>query len=263
MTGAAVVASSIVSQVVDWLRATEHWQGAAGIVHRTVQHLQMSFVPLAVAVAVSVPVAVWLGHKRRFGLLAVNVSNVGRALPSFAILAVGVKLVGLREWPIIGSIPVFVAMLVLAIPPIVTNSYVGMVEVPDELRDAARGMGLSESQQLFRAELPIALPLVMAGIRTSAVQVVATATLAAVIGAGGLGRFIIDGRVDPAGKAQLVAGAVLVAVLAVLVEVAFAALQRATTAKGLRSSTRGRPALAPAATPGFDLDDRPVAAEAA
>jgi osmoprotectant transport system permease protein len=237
MSGAAL-ATSFLTQVVNWLRNTSHWTGSQGILVRTEQHLQMSFVALGAAVLVSVPVAVWLGHKRRFGLLAVNVSNVGRALPSFAILAVGVKLFGLRELPIIGSIPVFVALLVLAIPPIVTNAYVGMAEVPDDLRDAARGMGLSDPQQLFKAELPVALPLVMAGVRTSAVQVVATATLAAIVGAGGLGRFIIDGRVDPAGKAQLFAGALLVAVLAVAVEVGFAVLQRATTAKGLRAGTR-------------------------
>ncbi len=244
----ALVAASLAGQVVDWLRTTEHWQGSAGIVHRTAQHLQMSFVPLGVAVAVSLPIAVWLGHKRRFGVLAVNVSNAGRALPSFAILAVGVKLFGIREWPVLGAVPVFVALFVLAVPPIVTNAYVGMADVPDDLRDAARGMGLSEPQQLFRAELPVALPLVMAGIRTSAVQVVATATLAAVVGSGGLGRFIIDGRVDPDGPAQLAAGALVVAVLAVAVEVAFAGLQRLATAKGLRIDRRHRPpALEPAA----------------
>ena len=240
LASAPVVASSFLTQVVNWLRNTDHWTGSQGVFVRTEQHLQMSFVALAVAVVISVPVAVWLGHKRRFGLLAVNVSNVGRALPSFAILAVGVKLFGLRELPIFGSIPVFVALLVLAIPPIVTNAYVGMAEVPDELRDAARGMGLSDPQQLFKAELPVAMPLVMAGIRTSAVQVVATATLAAIVGAGGLGRLIIDGRVDPAGKAQLFAGAFLVAVLAVIVEMGFAVLQRFATAKGLRPRVNER-----------------------
>ncbi len=237
MTG--LVASGFIAQVIDWLETKDHWHGPAGIPTRVIQHLQLSFVPLAFAVALSVPIAVWLGHKRRFGLLAVNVSNVGRAIPSFAILAIGVKLWGLKEFPYIGSLAVFLSLLVLAIPPIVTNGYVAMAEVPDDLRDAARGMGLSNPQQLFKAELPVAMPLIMAGIRTSAVQVVATATLAAVVGANGLGRYIIDGRVDPAGKAQLFCGALIVAVLAVITEVSFAGLQRLVTAKGLRV-TRSR-----------------------
>lgn len=246
-TASATVASSLASQVLDWLRTTDHWTGPTGIVARTEQHLQLSFVPLAVAVVAAVPVAVWLGHKRRFGLLAVNVSNIGRALPSFAILAVGVKWLGTEEYPVIGEIPVFLALLVLAVPPIVTNAYVAMAEVPDDLRDAARGMGLSPTQQVFRAELPVAIPLGMAGIRTSAVQVVATATLAAVVGTGGLGRYIIDGRVDPDGPAQLVSGALVVAVLAVAVEGAFAGLQRIVTPVGLRADRRRPPAgLAPA-----------------
>ena len=167
------------------------------------------------------PPSLWLGHRRRFGLIVINVSNVGRAMPSFAILVIGTQILGLaREagdrrrsassspscsWPI---------------PPIVTNTYVGMAEVPDDVRDAARGMGLSDRQVLWRVEAPLAVPLIMAGIRTSAVQVVATATIAAQLGFGGLGRFIIDGFAirSTGGYTLVLAGAFLVAVLALVTE---------------------------------------------
>ena len=206
---------NFLGSVVSWFRLRENWQGASGIPNRLVQHAEISFVALAAAVLLAVPLAVWLGHKRRFGLLSVNISNIGRAVPSFAILVVGSQLVGPQTVPVVGSWFVFVALVVLAIPPMVTNAYVGMAEVPDDLRDAARGMGLSDWQCLWSAELPVALPLVMGGVRTSAVQVVATATIAAVVSLGGLGRYVIDGLAQQ-DYSMMVAGALLVAVLAIL-----------------------------------------------
>jgi osmoprotectant transport system permease protein len=192
---------------------------------------------------------VWLGHRRRLGLLVINVSNVGRALPSFAILVLGTQLMGLLEKPVIGSVSVFVALVALAVPPMVTNTYVGMSEVPDDVRDAARGVGLSDAQMVFRVELPLAVPLIMAGVRTSAVQVVATATIAAQLGFGGLGRFIIDGYAlrSSGGFTEVLAGAVLVAALALVTEAALGVLQRSLTPKGLRTPRR-RPSLSPTPT---------------
>jgi osmoprotectant transport system permease protein len=178
---------------------------------------------------------VWLGHKRRFGALAVNVSNVGRAIPSFAILVIGTQAFGLLEYPVIGSFTTFLALIALAVPPLVTNAYVAVAEVPDELRDAARGMGMSDTDVLRRVELPVAAPLLMAGVRTAAVQVVATATIAAFVGGGGLGRFIIDGRAVN-DQAQILAGALLVAVLSLCTEGGLALVQFAVTPRALREA---------------------------
>lgn len=226
---------SFFSSVFDYLREVTNWWGPGGILHRLAQHCQLSFVAVGVAIVLAVPIAAWLGHRRRFGLLAVNVSNVGRALPSFAVLVVGTQLFGFRSEPIVGSLVVFLALVLLAVPPMVTNAYVGMAEVPDDVRDAARGMGLSDVQCVWRVELPLAVPLIMAGVRTSAVQVVATATIAAVVGAGGLGRYIIDGfAIGDAGNVEVFVGALLVALLSLATEVAFAGLQRLATARGLR-----------------------------
>lgn len=226
--------------LVDWLRDAAMWRGSSGAGARIVEHVQISAVAVVAAVLVAVPPALWLGHKRRFGLLAINVSNVGRAIPSFAVLVLGTQILGLLEKPIIGSVSVFVALVLLAVPPIVTNTYVGMAEVPDDVRDAARGMGLSEGQLVRRVEVPLAIPLIMAGIRTSAVQVVATATIAAVLGFGGLGRFIIDGYAtrSSGGYTDVLAGAVLVAGLALVTEGVLGLLQRALTPKGLRKAVR-------------------------
>ena len=183
------------------------WRGSDGAWARIVEHVQISVVAVVAAIVIAVPPALWLGHRRRYGLSIINISNVGRAIPSFAILVLGTQMLGLLEKPVIGSISVFVALVLLAVPPIVTNTYVGMAEVPDDVRDAARGMGLSDRQVLWRVEVPLAVPLIMAGIRTSAVQVVATATIAAQLGFGGLGRFIIDGyAIRSAGGYTLVLG---------------------------------------------------------
>lgn len=247
---------NLLVQTFDYLRDQARWRGNDGITVRLLEHVQISFVAVIAAVLLAVPISLWLGHKRRFGLLVINVSNVGRAVPSFAILVVGNQLMGLDEKPVIGLVSVFVALLALAIPPIVTNTYVGISEVPDDVRDAARGMGLSEGQILRRVEIPLAIPLIMAGIRTTAVQVVATATIAAQLGAGGLGRYIIDGFAtrSTGGFVKVIVGALLVALLALATELVLGLAQRALTPKGLRAERRSRRAAdvepdEPAATP--------------
>lgn len=212
--------------VVAWFADAGNWQGPFGILNRTLEHVRLSAVAVAVAVAVALPIGVVLGHRGRGGPLAVNVANVARAVPSFALLVIALQIWGF------GATPTYVALVALAVPPILTNAYVGVSDVDDELRDAARGMGMSGAAVLWGVELPLAMPLVMAGIRTAAVQVVATATLAAFIGQGGLGRLIVDGRASR-DIPQLVAGAIAVAVLSIATELALGVAQRLLTPKGL------------------------------
>lgn len=220
--------------VVAWFTTAEHWRGNDGIPHRMWEHSAMSIAAVVTALAIALPLGVWFGHRRRGGLVVLNVSNVGRALPSLAVLGLGQEALGLRGWPGFGARPAFVALLVLAIPPIVTNAYTGVSEVDPDVRESARGMGMTGGQVLRRIELPLALPLVMAGVRTSAVQVVATATLAAELSWGGLGRYIIDG-IGRQDNVMVFAGALQVALLALVTEVLLAGIQRRVVPKGLRS----------------------------
>lgn len=239
----------LLADVVEWFTDPSHWEGRRGILHQLAEHTRMSAVATVAACLLALPPAVWLGHRRRFGTVAVNVSNVGRAIPSFAILVIGTQRFGLLEYPVIGSFTTFLALVALAVPPLVTNGYVAVAEVPDDLRDAARGMGMSEVEVLRKVELPVAAPLLMAGVRTAAVQVVATATIAAFVGAGGLGRFIIDGR-SVNDQAQVFAGALLVALLSLLTEGGLALVQSVVTPRGLREADvpTGAEAVAIAAT---------------
>ena len=220
---------SFIGQVVQWFLDPAHWQGDAGIVHRTYEHVLMSGLSVLTAAMIALPVGIAIGHFGRGGILAINVSNIGRAVPSFAVLVIAEQRFG------IGALPAFIALVALAIPPMVTNSYIGMREVDQDVREAARGMGMRERAVLLRVELPIALPLIMAGIRTSAVNVVATATLAALVAWGGLGRFIVDG-LGLQDYPMLFAGAVLVALLSLIVEFSLAGVQRLSTPAGLRSA---------------------------
>ncbi len=208
------------------------WSGTAGIPNRVFEHVQMSVVTLLIAVAIALPVGLVLGHLRRGGLLAISIANVGRAIPTFGLLVLAFFVFGL------GPEAPFVALLVLAIPPILVNTYTGVSEVDEELREAAAGMGLRGRQVALRVELPVAMPLIMAGIRIAALQVIATATIAAVIAWGGLGRFIIDG-IAQQDDAEVFTGAVLVALLAALAELLFAGAQRVLVSPGLRSADGG------------------------
>jgi len=218
---------SFLSRVIAWFADPANWTGSSGIPTRLLEHLQISGESVAIAGVIALPIGIGLGHYGRFGALALNVSNVGRALPSFGILVIAFQVFGL------GNLPVILALTALAIPPMVTNSYVGMREVDPDIKEAARGMGYRELAQLVRVELPLAVPLVMAGIRTSAVQVVATATLAAIIAGGGLGRYIIDGYGQQV-YTEVFAGALLVALLALATELSLAGLERVLVPRGIR-----------------------------
>jgi osmoprotectant transport system permease protein len=248
---------NLLREVADWFSNRAHWQGDGGIPHQLLEHVRMALVATVAACAVALPPAVWFGHRRRFGTLAVNISNVGRAIPSFAILVIGTQAFGLLTLPVIGSFTTFLALFALAVPPLVVNGYVAIAEVPDELRDAAVGMGMSDTEVLRRVELPVAIPLVMAGVRTAAVAVVATATIAAFVGADGLGRFIIDGR-SINDQAEIFAGALLVALLSLATEAGLALVQAAVTPRGLRHSKvpTGAEAVAVAAAPTTTPDGR-------
>jgi osmoprotectant transport system permease protein len=227
--------------VLQWLFSGQHWVGPDGIPLRVLEHMLVSFASVLGAILVAVPVGLLVGHKHRGQLLAVSIANIGRAVPSFAVLVL-VFVVMLHYIPSIafGYGPGFVALMLLAIPPILTNTYVGVQGVDPDLVEAARGMGFRERDVLFRLEVPLAINLIMGGIRTAAVQVVATASLIAAIGGGGLGRYIIDGFArnenDRAGS-----GAILIAILAILTEVAFASLQRAVTPKAATPRTSRPP----------------------
>ncbi|GAC1474427.1 MAG: ABC transporter permease [Candidatus Dormibacteraceae bacterium] len=218
---------TFLQQCAQWLADPAHWHGPDGIPVRLAQHIQLSAEAVALGALIALPIGIGLGHFGRFGNPAINISNVGRAVPSFAILVIAFQAFGL------GDPPIILALTLLAIPPMVTNSYVALREVDADIKEAARGMGYRELAQLVRVELPLAVPLIMAGIRTSAVQVVATATLAAIVAGGGLGRYIIDGFAQQ-DYTMLAAGAVLVALLALATEFALAALQRVLAPRGIR-----------------------------
>ena len=210
-----------ISGAYDWLTTGANWQGEKGVWHRLSEHLYFSGVALVVACLIALPLALWLGHIGKGGALAVNISNVGRAVPTLAVLV----LLTLTPLGRHGDLPTLIALVLFAIPPLLTNAYVGMREVDRAVVEAARGMGMSGRQVFARVELPLAYPLVMTGLRSAAVQVIATATLAAMAGEGGLGRIITAGF-SLQNTPQVVAGAVLVAVLALVVEGVFVAVGR-------------------------------------
>jgi osmoprotectant transport system permease protein len=218
---------TFLGQVEQWFANPAHWQGANGIPARLAEHVVMSLAAIVGAMVIALPIGVALGHTGRGGLLAINASNVGRAIPSFAVLVLLLLVLGL------GAAPAFIALVALAIPPLVTNAYAGMRGVDRGLIDAARGLGMRERQILVDVELPNAVSVIMAGVRTAGVQVVATATLAALVAWGGLGRYIVDGLAQ-LDYVQVFAGAVLVALLAGFAELVLALVQRATTPAGLR-----------------------------
>jgi osmoprotectant transport system permease protein len=211
--------------LLEFLTAGAHWHGTNGIPHRTLEHLYLTGVSMLVVVLLAVPLSLALGHLGRGGFLAVNTSNIGRAIPSLALLGIFSQVLPRgydSAWPSIA------ALVALGVPPLVTNTYVGVREVDRDVVEAARGMGLSGRGVLLRVELPLALPLILAGLRTSTTNVLATAALAALFAQGGLGRFIVDGQAT-SDEAQMFAGALLVAVLALAVDAALAVLGRSVS----------------------------------
>ena len=208
----------------------------AGLV---IRHLQLSFVPVAAALLVALPLGLFIGHARRLEFITVTMANFGRAIPSFAILSLALIVVinmGIEDF---GFWSTFVALFFLSLPPIVVNTYTGVKNVDPDLLEAAVGQGLSGGEVLRRVEIPLAVPLIVAGARTAAVQSVATATLGALVAAGGLGDPIVLGF-RAGDDASLVGGAFLVAVLAIATEVFFALLERLLRPKGVSAPSKAR-----------------------
>jgi osmoprotectant transport system permease protein len=224
---------SLLVDTARWLADPAHYQGSDAIQTRILEHVELSGLAVVIACAIALPIGLYLGHTGRFAFVAVNVANVGRALPSLALLALALPIafalgLGLGFWPTL------IAMVPLALPPVLTSAYVAVRNVEADVIEAARGMGMSERGILQRVELPLGLPLILSGIRTAAVNVVATATLGALVAWGGLGRYIVDGLALREYD-RLFAGALLVAALAIIVEVAFGTFERFSTSPGIRA----------------------------
>lgn len=222
----------IVSQTWEYLADGANWRGEGGMLQLLWQQLLITVTALVAAVVLGLPLALWLGHLGRGGFLAINITNVGRAVPTFALLGLLVTM----DWP--GTAPfgpygraglsTLVALTLFALPPIITNAYVAVREVPTTLKQAAVGMGMTPSQRFWRVELPLAWPLVGSGIRLALVQVWATATIAAMVAGPGLGRVITDGFFR-SNYPKGVAGAVVVAAVALVLEIVSGWVLRRTT----------------------------------
>lgn len=235
-------------RAVQWIFTGSNWshvQLGSGIGGQLAYHVELSAIAVVIAAAVAVPAGVAVGHYRRGQFATVSVANVGRAIPSFALLVLAFIVVSnLRPSLGFSMVPTAIALVVLAIPPILINTYVGVESVDADTVEAARGMGLSDRQILTDIEVPLAAPLIMAGLRTSAVAVVATATLAGFAGGGGLGVFLYLGFAQQGQEQILIGGALLVAVLAVVTDLLFAALERVVTPR-TRSRRKGGGVPAP------------------
>jgi osmoprotectant transport system permease protein len=216
--------------------------GQPTLVHLTLETLKIAGIGVGIALLIAIPVGLWLGHIHKGSFVAINLGNVWRSLPSLAVLAIGVAFLGLG----LGNVEL--ALIVLAVPPMITNAYVAVDGVESDVVDAARGMGMTEREILMRVELPLGIPLIFAGIRTAALFVVSTTTIAALTGySGSLGDIINN---EPSYHLSGVLGAaIVIAVLALLVEFTLAAVQRLMTPRGLKLEGKQRdsvlmPALA-------------------
>lgn len=217
---------AFVVSALGWLADPRHWSGPDGIPMRVAEHLLYSGSGVLAAALLAVPLGVALGHTGRGAFLAINVAGVGRALPTFALLVIAFIVLA-RAAPSLafGFWPTFIAMVPLALPPILTNTYVGIRGVDRDVVESARGMGMTELGIVRAVEVPLGMPLILAGLRTGSVAVIATATLGALVAGGGLGRYIVDGLALQEYE-RLFAGALLVALLAVGTELAFGLLER-------------------------------------
>jgi osmoprotectant transport system permease protein len=227
-------------EVQEFLRDPETWSGPDSIPVRLGEHIWISIAAVVIAAILVLPLAVWLGHIHRGSGIASTVVNIGRALPSFGILAISFLVLVEMGAGVGEPWAVLVALIALAAPPLFTNTVTGIQSVELATVEAAKGMGLTGSEVLSRVELPLSTPLVVEGIRIATVQVIATATLGALVAWGGLGRYIVDGfaRQD---MGRLIVGAVLVGLLAIFAELGLGALQRAAAPRGTRRAEMGNP----------------------
>jgi osmoprotectant transport system permease protein len=218
----------MIHDVIAWYRDGDHWHGASGVPTLLGQHALLTLVSMLIAIVVGLPLSVWLGHRGRGGTFAVNLSNIGRAIPIVALLSLlSLGVFGTGALGPFGrsGLATLITLALFALPPIVTNSYTGMTEVDRDMVEAARGMGMSELGVLRRVELPLAMPLIVAGLRLAVVQVWATATIAALVAGPGLGRIIVHGY-ESFQTAEVVAGSLIVAVVALALELVFTVIQK-------------------------------------
>jgi osmoprotectant transport system permease protein len=228
---------NVVTQAVEWLNDPLNWTNPGGVLDRLGEHLCISAIAVTIGCLVAAPLGIWLGHLGRCGGLVVLVSNITLAVPTLALLTIfPLTFIGF------GTPAIVLALAVFAVPPLLANAYTGLREVDPEVREAARGVGLSGWQVLWRVEIPLAVPYLAAGFRTASVQVVATATLASFVGGGGLGQIIQEGfgKTIASGGGEILAGGLLVAAFALLVEVLLAGVQWLVTPRALRGKRRRR-----------------------
>ena len=230
-------------QLIAFFTDPANWSGDTGILNRLIEHLAIALLAVLVAAAIALPLGFYIGHTGRLQLVGINIANIGRAIPSYAMMVMLLPvMLGLA--PVLGYdprlglrfFPIFLAMVLLAIPPILVAAYAGLQDVDRDLTESSRGMGLTERQILTGVELPLALPVLVGGFRVALLQVIATATIGAYLAGGGLGRYIIDG-IARRDDGMLYAGVLLVAVLAIGTDVLLSWLQRRLTPRGVRIAT--------------------------
>ncbi|REE98895.1 ABC transporter permease [Thermomonospora umbrina] len=220
---------------LEWFTFSQQWRGPDGIPSRVVEHVWYSLLGFVITVLIALPAGLVLGHVRRgrlaglTGFLVTSSANAARALPTLGLLILAVILTSAGD-----LVPILIPLVVLAVPPVLVNAYAGVQQVEPGLRDAAEGMGMRGRQVLLRVELPVAMPLILLGMRTAMIQIISTATIAAYVGLGGLGRYIVDGyaRQD---YDSMAGGAILVIALAVVTQFAFAGASRLTVSPGVRA----------------------------
>lgn len=223
----------MINRILSWLADGAHWQGEDGILRRVSEHMEYSLAAVLIAALIAIPLGLYIGHTGRARFLVVNAVGAARAVPSLGLLFLAVLWLGPRlSGDIAFLAPTGLVLVVLAMPPILAGAYAGVEAVEPAVRDAAKGMGMRGPEVLRHVELPCAMPLIVSGIRSAMLQVIATSTIAAVVGLGGLGRLLIDGlavRDTP----QTASGAVLVAVLALIVDMVLSLVQRSVVSRGL------------------------------
>lgn len=237
----------MITDTIAWLTDPAHWSGPNSIPVRLGEHVAISAASLAIAIAIALPIGLYIGHTGRGASLAVNAANLWRALPSLAVIAIVLPITAAMDNQAGFFVyPTVAAMIVLGVPPILVNTYTGISNVDRDVVEAGRGLGETERQLLTGIELPLAVPVIVAGIRSGAVQIIATATLGAIFGFGGLGRFIVDGiaQFSRGGAAQMLAGVVLVAALVVATDRSFAVMQRLLTPRAIRARRSATPTIA-------------------
>jgi osmoprotectant transport system permease protein len=236
---------TIVTETIAWLTNPANWSGPNGIPVRMLEHVALSLAGILIACAIAIPIGLWVGHTRRGERAAINVANLGRAMPSLALIGIAVPFTILLD-PQLGFkvLPTLLAVVILGIPPILINTHAGITEVDPELTEAARGMGLTDGQVLRGLEVPLALAVIIAGIGSAAVQIIATVTLGAIFGFGGLGAFLTQG-ISQNDDGMTFGGVVLVALLALAAEALFTFLARHALPRGADADERpGREAAA-------------------